>query len=51
MNIMLYIPKIDNYLEILIDEEVKNFVVKKFNETIRKEKDLTKVAKPLYVSF
>ena len=30
---MLYIPKIDYYLEILTDEEVMDFVSKKFNET------------------
>ena len=35
---MLRIPKIDDYLEILTDEEVKDFVAKNFNETIRKEK-------------
>ena len=35
---MLYIPKIDDYLEILTDEEVKDFVAINFNETISKEK-------------
>ena len=40
INIMLYIPKINDYLEILTDEEVKDFVVKNFNETVRKEKNL-----------
>ena len=34
---MLYIPKIDNHLEILTDGELKNFVAKNVNETIRKE--------------
>ena len=29
---MLYIPKIDHYLEILTDEEVKNFVAIAFSE-------------------
>ena len=48
VNIMLYIPKIGNYLEILTDEEVKDFVSKNFNETIRKKKNLRKVAKSLY---
>ena len=42
---MLYIPEIDNYLKILIDEEVKDFVSKRFNETIREEQNLRKVAK------
>ena len=46
---MLYTPKIDDYLELLNDEEVKNFVAKKFNETMRKEKNLRKVAKSLYI--
>ena len=46
---MLYTPKIDDYLEFLNDEEVKNFVAKKFNETMRKEKNLRKVAKSLYI--
>ena len=49
INIMLYIPKIDDYLEIFTDEEVKGFVVKNFNETKRKEKNLRKVAKSLYI--
>ena len=35
---MLHIPKVDDYLEILSDKEVKDFVPKNFNETIRKEK-------------
>ena len=42
---MLYIPEIDNYQEILIDEEVKDFVSKRLNETIREEQNLRKVAK------
>ena len=45
---MLYIPKIDDYLEILIDEEVKNFVAINFIEyfkSIREEQNLGKVAK------
>ena len=46
---MLYIPKIDDYLETLTDEEVKDFVSKTFNEIIRKEKDLRKVAQSLYI--
>ena len=37
---MLYIPKIDDYLKILIDEEVEDFVVINFSEyfkSIRKK--------------
>ena len=37
---MLYIPKIDDYSEILTDEEVKDFVTINFSEyfkTIREE--------------
>ena len=29
---MMYIPKIDDYVEILTDEEVKDFVVINFSE-------------------
>ena len=29
---MFYIPNIDNYLKILTDEEVKNFIAIKFSE-------------------
>ena len=46
---MLYIPKIDDYLEIVTDEEVKNFVVKNFNENIRKKENLRNDAKSLYI--
>ena len=45
---MLYIPKIDDYLEILNDEEVKDFLAIKFSEyftSIREEKNLRKVTK------
>ena len=48
---MLYIPKIDDYLEILTDEEVKDFVAINFSEyfkSIREEQNLRKVAKLLY---
>ena len=44
---MLYIPKIDDYLEILTDEEVKGFVAINFSKTIREEQNLRKVAKLL----
>ena len=46
---MLYIPKIDDYLKLLTDEEVKDFVATNFSEyfkSIREEQDLIKVAKP-----
>ena len=48
---MLHIPKIDDYLEILTDEEVKDFVAINFSEyfkSIREEQNLRKVAKLLY---
>ena len=44
---MLYIPKIDDYWEILTDEEVKDFVAINFSESIREEQNLRKVAKSL----
>ena len=31
---MLYIPKIDNYLKILTDDEVMDLVVKNFTECV-----------------
>ena len=46
---MLHIPKIDDYLEIFTDEEVKDFVAKNVDETIRKEENLRKVAIALYI--
>ena len=49
---MLYIPKIDDYLKILTDEEVKYFVAINFSEyfqSIREEQNLRKVAKSLYI--
>ena len=39
---MLYIPKIDNYLEILTDEEVEDFLAINFSEyfkSIREEQN------------
>ena len=48
---MLYIPKIDNYLKILTNEEVKDFVAINFSQyfkSIREEQNLIKVAKWLY---
>ena len=49
---MLHIPKIDDYLKLLTDEEVKDFVATNFSEyfkSIREEQNLTKVAKLLYI--
>ena len=40
---MLYVPQIDDYLKILTDEEVDNFVAIKFTEyfeSIREEQNL-----------
>ena len=36
---MLYIPKIDDYLKILTDDEVKDFVVKNFCEYFKSSKE------------
>ena len=49
---MLYIPKIGDYLEILTDEEVKDFVVinfSKYFKSVREEQNLRKVTKSLYI--
>ena len=49
---MLHIPKIDDYLKILTDEEVTGFVAINFSEYfkfIREEQNLRKVAKSLYI--
>ena len=49
---MLYIPKIDDYLKILTDEEVKDFVVINFSEYFKsttEEQNLRKIAKLLYI--
>ena len=45
---MLYIPRIDDYLEILTDEEVKDFVAINF-QSIEQKQNLSKVAKSLYI--
>ena len=56
---MLYILKIDDYLKILTDDEVRDFVAINFNEyfkttkeklysKLNKERNLTKVPKWLY---
>ena len=49
---MLYIPKIDGYLKILTDDEVKDLVAIHFSEyfkSIRGEQNLGKVAKSFYI--
>ena len=57
---MLYIPKIDDYLKIFTDEEVKVFVPINFREyfkstkeklysKLNEEQNLRKVAKSLYI--
>ena len=60
ISIMLYIPKIADYLKILTDEEVKNYWVHKFSEyftslrkfysKLSKEKNLRIIAE-LFYSF
>ena len=45
---MLHIPKIDDYLEILTDEEVKAFAATYFSEFKKEGQNLGKVAKSLY---
>ena len=39
MDMMLYIPKIDKYLEILNDEEVKHFVAINFSKYFKSIKE------------
>ena len=48
---MLYIPKIDDYLKTLTNEEVKDFVAINFSEYFksRKKQNRRKVAKLLYI--
>ena len=49
---MLYIPKVDDFLEILTAEEVKDFVAINFSEyskSIEGEQNLRKVAKSIYL--
>ena len=48
----MYIPKIDDYLKILTDEEAKDFVAinsSEYLKSIREEQNLRKVAKSLYI--
>ena len=49
---MFHIPKIGDYLEILTDEVVKDFLVRNFSEyfkSIKEQQNLRKVAKSLYI--
>ena len=46
---MLYIPKVDDYLENLTNEEVNDLVAINFSRSIREEKNLRKVAKLLHI--
>ena len=49
---MLYFPKIDDYLEILTDEEVRDFLAINFSEyskSISEEQNLRTVTKSLYI--
>ena len=49
---MFYVPKINDFLEVLTNEEKKDFVAIKFSEyfkSIREEKNLRKTAKSLYI--
>ena len=48
----MYIPKINDYLKLLGDEEVKDFVAINFSDYFkytREEQNLRKVAKSLYI--
>ena len=49
---MLYILKIDDYLKVLTDEVVQDFVATNFSEyfnSIREEQNLRKVSKSFYI--
>ena len=49
---MLHIPKTDDYLKILTDEEVKDFIAISFSEyfkSVREEQNLRKVFQSLYI--
>ena len=49
---MLHIPKIDDYIKILTDENVEAFVAINFSEyskSIRKKQNLRRVARSLYI--
>ena len=47
---MLYIPKIDDYLEILTDEDVKDCAAINFREYIKENQNIRRVAKS-FISF
>ena len=51
LNIMLHIPKNNDYLEILTNEEAKDFVATNFSEYFKSitEENLRKVANSLYI--
>ena len=49
---MLHVPKIDEHLKALTDDEVKDFASINFSEyfkSIREEQNLTQVAKLIYI--
>ena len=49
---MLYLEKIDDYLKILTDDEVKDFVAinfGKYSKCIEEEENLIKAAKLFYI--
>ena len=49
---MLYIPNIDDYLKILTDEEVKDFVAINYSEhfkSTREGRNLREIATSLYI--
>ena len=50
-NTILYIPKIDDYLEILTDEDAKDFVAINFCEFISEEQNPREGVKSLFFSF
>ena len=45
----MYIPKMDDYLEILTDEEMKDVLAINFSESISEEQNLRKIEKSLYL--
>ena len=51
LNIMLHIPKNNDYLQILTNEEAKDFVATNFSEYFKsiREENLRKVANSLYI--
>ena len=52
INIMLYIPNIDDYLKVVTDEEVKDFAAINFRDyfkSLSEEQNLRKTAKWLHI--